>query len=275
VSYSPYEDRSQGIELVVRSALPVRERAYGHVKALILAGQFPPGQRLVEERLAQELGISRTPIREALHKLASEGLIPSPAARGFGASPDLEQEIEELFELRAVLEGHALRVICGRLTTRELLELDETVRKTEVALHCQRLDEVFLWNKRFHHALHEMISDKRRLHDQIVTMRQYAFRYRDSVTWDADDGRRTVEGHRRIVTALRLRDPDLCERVMREHIQRPQRRLQPDVGVGMTRLNLKESPSGAGASSTTVRPGRTARGPIPPPTPHRSTQLPA
>ena len=244
------DDRSQGIELVVRNTLPVRERAYRQVKALILAGHLPPGQRLTEERLAQGLGISRTPIREALHKLASEGLITSLAARGFGASPNLEKEIEELFELRAVLEGHALRVVCGRLTARELFELDETVRKTEDALHCQRLDEVFLWNKRFHDDLHEMISDKRRLHDQIVTMRQYAFRYWDSGTWDVDDGRRTVEGHRRIVTALRLRDPDLCERVMREHIQPPQRRLQPNVGVGVTRLNPKESPSGGAPPAT-------------------------
>ena len=122
MSYWPYDDRAQRIEPVVRNALPVRERAYRQVKALILAGQLPPGQRLTEERLAQDLGISRTPIREALHKLASEGLITSLAARGFGASHDLEQEIEELFELRAVLEGHALRVICGRLTARELFE---------------------------------------------------------------------------------------------------------------------------------------------------------
>ncbi len=227
----PNGDTSQTTGLVIHNTMPARERAYRHVKSLILTGQLPPGQRLAEEPLAQSLGISRTPIREALHKLASEGLINSLAARGFGAAQELEKEREELFELRALLEGHALRVICGRLTEPEILELDDTVRQTEEALRGRHLGDVFQWNNRFHETLHALISDRRRLHDQIVTMRQYAFRYWDSSTWDTDGGRCTVEGHGRIVTALRLRDPDLCERVMREHIQPPKRPVPRDRGA--------------------------------------------
>jgi DNA-binding GntR family transcriptional regulator len=200
-------------------SVPVRERAYEYLKASILSGRFNPGERLTEEHLAKELGISRTPVREALHKLESEGLIKPLATRGFVASQDSKEDIEELFEIRAVLEGYALRVICRRITDAVLERLEQTVAKAENALGHAALDEVFQWNTRFHDTLHELITDKRRLYHQMVTMRQYVLRYRKNTLQNPDAGARTVDGHRKILLALRLRDPDLCERVMREHIQ--------------------------------------------------------
>ena len=200
-------------------SIPVRERAYEHLKGSILSGRFTPGERLTEEHLAKALGISRTPIREALHKLESEGLIKPLATRGFVASQDSQEDVEELFEIRAVLEGYALRVICGRITDAVLAQLEETVEKGEEALRRHDLDEIFQWNTRFHDTLHDLITDKRRLYHQMVTMRQYVLRYRKNTLQYPDGGARTVDGHRKILLALRLRDPDLCERVMREHIQ--------------------------------------------------------
>jgi len=200
-------------------SIPVRERAYEHLKASILSGRFNPGERLAEEHLAKELGISRTPIREALHKLESEGLIKPLASRGFVASQDSKDDIEELFEIRAVLEGYALRVICGRITDAVLAQLEDTVEKAEEALRRHGLDEIFQWNTRFHDTLHDLITDRHRLYHQMVTMRQYVLRYRKNTLQYPDGGARTVDGHRKILLALRLRDPDLCERVMREHIQ--------------------------------------------------------
>jgi DNA-binding GntR family transcriptional regulator len=200
-------------------SIPVRERAYEHLKASILSGRFNPGERLAEEHLAKELGISRTPIREALHKLESEGLIKPLASRGFVASQDSQEDVEELFEIRAVLEGYALRVICGRITDAVLAQLEDTVEKAEEALRRHGLDEIFQWNTRFHDTLHDLITDRRRLYHQMVTMRQYVLRYRKNTLQYPDGGARTVDGHRKILLALRLRDPDLCERVMREHIQ--------------------------------------------------------
>jgi DNA-binding GntR family transcriptional regulator len=199
--------------------IPVREKAYEFLKSSILSGRFNPGERLTEEHLAKELGMSRTPIREALHKLETEGLIKPLASRGFVASQDSKDDIEELFEIRAVLEGYALRVICDRIADSVLERLEETVRRAEDALRGQNLDDVFQWNTRFHDTLHELLTDKHRLYHQMVTMRQYVLRYRKNTLQYPDGGERTVDGHRKILLALRLRDPDLCERVMREHIQ--------------------------------------------------------
>ena len=203
-------------------AIPIRERAYEYLKTSILSGRINPGERLTEEHLARELGMSRTPIREALHKLESEGLIKPLPTRGFVASQDSREEVEELFEIRAVLEGYALRVISGRITDSVLARLQEAVEKAEEALKSECLDEIFDWNTRFHDALHELITDKHRLYQQMVTMRQYVLRYRKNTLQYPDGGERTVNGHRKILLALRLRDPDLCERVMREHIQQSQ-----------------------------------------------------
>ncbi len=204
-------------------AVPVREKAYEYLKASILSGRINPGERLTEEHLARELGISRTPIREALHKLESEGLIKPLATRGFVASRDSKEEVEELFEIRAVLEGYALRVICSRMSDAVLAQLEEAVENAEEALKAQRLDEVFRCNTRFHDTLHELITDKHRLYHQMVTMRQYVLRYRKNTLQYPDGGGRTVDGHRKILMALRLGDADLCERLMREHIQQSKR----------------------------------------------------
>jgi DNA-binding GntR family transcriptional regulator len=199
---------------------PVREYAYLRLKALVLSGRFAPGERLAEERLSMDLGISRTPIREALHKLQSEGLITSLPTRGFAAPRDSQTDTEEIIDLRAILEGYALRVICGRLTEHQFRGLARIVRRTEDAVKSQRLYDISRWNARFHNAIHALISDKRRIYQQLVTLRQYALRYSEATQPERDACRRTAEGHRRILTALRLRDPDLCECAMREHIRR-------------------------------------------------------
>jgi DNA-binding GntR family transcriptional regulator len=198
---------------------PIRERAYEYLKSAVLSGRFTPGERLTEEHLAREMGISRTPVREALRKLESEGLIKALETRGFVVSRDSREEVEEIFDIRAVLEGFALRVISGRVTEEVLGQLHGCIEKAEEALGRNRIDDVFHWNTRFHDLLHGFITDKTRLHDMMVTMRKYVLLYRRDTLQYPDGGRRTVDGHRKIVLALRLRDPDLCERVMREHIQ--------------------------------------------------------
>jgi DNA-binding GntR family transcriptional regulator len=200
--------------------MPVREKVYDHLKAAVLSNRLNPGERLTEEHLAEELGVSRTPVREALHKLESEGLIKPLETRGFVVSRDTRDEVEELFEIRSILEGYALRVICEKISEDVFEELQGFVEKAEEALKKRHIDDVFKWNTKFHDALHGLISEKRRLHRQMVNMRKYVLRYRRDTLQYPDGGRTAIDGHRKILLALRLKDPDLCERIMREHIQK-------------------------------------------------------
>ncbi len=202
-----------------KDAVPVRGRAYEHLKAAILDGRFNPAERLTEEHLAEELGVSRTPVREALHKLESEGLIKPLETRGFIVSPDSKEEVEELFEIRSVLEGYALKIISEKISEGDLERLNGFIEKAEDALQRKRVNEILRWNTKFHDTLHEMVAEKKRLHRLMVDMRKYVLRFRKNTLRYPEAGKRTVDGHRKILLALRLKDPDLCERMMREHIR--------------------------------------------------------
>jgi DNA-binding GntR family transcriptional regulator len=203
----------------LKNSVPARERVYERLKGAILSGRLNPEERLTEEHLAEKMGVSRTPIREALHKLASEGLIKALETRGFIVPPDSREEVEELFDIRAVLEGHALRVICEKISGGDLKKLSECVERAEHALERNRVNDVFKWNTQFHDTLHGMVTDRERLHRMMVEMRQYVLRYRKDTLQHPEAGKRTLDGHRKILLALGLKDPDLCERMMREHIQ--------------------------------------------------------
>jgi DNA-binding GntR family transcriptional regulator len=202
-----------------KNSIPVREMAYEFLKSSVLSGHFNPGERLTEEHLAKKLGVSRTPVREALHKLESEGLIKPLETRGFIVSRDSKDEVEELFELRAILEGYALRIISERISEEDLKQLGRLIAGAEDGLRRKRMEEVFKWNTKFHDTLHGIVVDKKRLHRLLVNIRKYVLRYRRDTLQYPDGGKRAVDGHRKILLALRLKDPDLCERMMREHIQ--------------------------------------------------------
>jgi DNA-binding GntR family transcriptional regulator len=202
-----------------KNSIPVREMTYEFLKSSVLSGRFNPGERLTEEHLAKKLGVSRTPVREALHKLESEGWIEALETRGFVVSGDTKDEVEELFELRAILEGHALKIISGKISDQDLEHLNGFIEKAEEALKKRRIEEVFKWNTKFHDVLHGMVVEKKRLHRLLVNIRKYVLRYRRDTLRYPDGGKRAIDGHRKILLALRLRDPDLCERTMRDHIQ--------------------------------------------------------
>ena len=203
---------------VEKRDVPIRKRVYDNLKTAILSGQLGPNERLTEEHLAETLGASRTPVREALYKLESEGLIRPLETRGFIVSGDSKEEVEELFEIRAILEGYALRISSERISEEDFRQLGTFIDKAQVALEAGRMGDVFKWNTRFHDHLHELVSDMVRLYRMIVDMRKQVLRYRKETLQSIEGAQRTLDGHRKILLALRLKDPELCEKTMREHI---------------------------------------------------------
>lgn len=198
---------------------PIRERVYTRLKARILSGELGPGERLTEEHLAEQLEASRTPVREALHKLASEGLIRALPTRGFRVSGDSREEMEEVFELRAVLEAYALRLACERISPEDLETLQGFIQQAEEAYGREDIDGVFHWNTLFHDTLNDLVSHKPRLHQLIADLRKYVLRYRKDTLHYLAGARRSIDGHRKIMLALRLRDPEVLEKIMREHVR--------------------------------------------------------
>jgi len=202
-----------------KNGIPVRELTYESLKEKLLSGGFKPGERLTEEHLASELGVSRTPVREALHKLEREGLVKPLETRGFCVPSDSREEMAELFDIRSVLEGYALRCICEGISEKSLAELESYIESADAALTEKKINKIYLFNTQFHDTLHRLVAHKPRLHTMIAELRKYVLRYRKNTLNTLEGAQRAIEGHRKIMMALRLKDPDLCERIMRDHIQ--------------------------------------------------------
>lgn len=199
--------------------LSVSERTYRYLKSKVLSGDFDRGERLTEIHMARQLGVSRTPIREALLKLEAEGLIKQHASRGFCVARDSREEMEDLFDIRAALEGYAVRLICQRISEETIRRLYESIALAQDAVDRRKIDEVFEYNTQFHDELHELVVHRPRFHSLMADMRKYVLRYRKDSLHYLEGARKTIDGHRKILLALTLKDPDLCERVVREHVE--------------------------------------------------------
>jgi len=211
--------QSAGKEASRPKKTPVREIVYLRMKEMILSGELQPGERLAEEHLAERLGVSRTPVREALHRLATEGLISCLPTRGFKVSGDSKEEMEEVFELRSVLEAYALKVACQRISEEGLEVLENYIAEAQRAYERGDIEGVFHWNTLFHDYINDLVSHRPRFHGLIADLRKYVLRYRRHTLHYFSGAKRSIEGHRKIMLALRLGDPDVCERVMRDHVK--------------------------------------------------------
>lgn len=197
----------------------VRERTYNLLRKQLLRGQFHSNERLTEESLAKKLGVSRTPVREALHKLELEGLVKMAGARGFCVPEGSVEDMNELFEIRAILEGHALACVCKVVTRVHIQSLRELVDRAEDAFGAKKLERVFDYNTQFHDLLYSLVaSGKPRLLGLIEDMREYVLRYRKNTLFYDKGARRSIAGHKKILLVLELGDTLLCERIMRDHV---------------------------------------------------------
>lgn len=182
----------------------------------IVSGQIRPNQRLIEVELAAELGVSRTPIREALQRLAAEGLIVS-RRRGWVVREHTATEIAEIYEIRAALEGFAARLVAQRASDAEI----EVIARLhgEKALRAARSsrDHLVEVNDAFHEGIIAACQNPR-LGDLIRRNRNHYFNHNIAVLYSDTEATESLDGHGAIVHALRARDSDAAEAAARAHI---------------------------------------------------------
>ena len=204
---------------VTPESLTVREKAYYYVKDLILSDRLQSGQRLNQESIAKKLQISRTPIREALHRLRSEGLIEMSETGGFRVCRLSLEELEELFDIRSRLEGYLIRSACKNIPEDEIKRLSRYIRNSEKAVVAENSDDIFKWNTKFHDLLQQYAKDKQRTNNIIANMKEHMLRYRKNTLYYLDAAERSIVAHKKVLFALQLRDADLCEYLIQKHIQ--------------------------------------------------------
>jgi len=194
------------------------QEVYERLRASIIHGMFRPNERLVEDELAEQLGTSRTPIREGLQRLALEGLVTS-RRRGWVVREYTPDEIEEIYEVRMALEGYAARLAAERANAQQLEHIAAIYRDKERELVRARRDVMIDLNETFHDAVTAATGNKR-LVEQIRRNRAYYVNYPLPLLYTEEEALASLAEHDRIVQALSDRDADQAERVAREHIGR-------------------------------------------------------
>jgi DNA-binding GntR family transcriptional regulator len=195
----------------------LRERVYQALKEMIIFKEIPPGEKLDEDSLANQLGVSRTPIRESLYRLENEGIVKIIPRRGAFIVKHSKESINEILSVREVLEGLSAREAASHITDAalEVLEsLSEKFSESNVRLLSKEYLQV---DVKFHKTIIEasknewLISLMNILNDhiQMLRLRTVTFQGRPE---------QSLSEHRRILEALKARDPLLAESLMREHI---------------------------------------------------------
>ena len=197
------------------------QHVFENIKQAIIQGDIPPGQRLVENRLAAKLGISRTPIREAIHKLEREGYLRKRSRGGFIVLGLDSSDIEETFGIRSVLEGYAARLAAIKHEERDLKPLEAQIQTFQQHLDNGKLDILPDINTEFHDMLYAL-SKSPRLIKMINDLKDQIYRFRQMILRDAELAGMSNEDHRHMLEFIKRRDAEGVENLVREHLLRGQ-----------------------------------------------------
>lgn len=196
----------------------LREHVHDVLRRAIIAGELPAGAVLNERQVAEELGVSTTPLKEALRQLEGEGLVQTEPRRGVRVTFDAAQA-EEMALARAALESMIARIAAGRITPAGIAQLRAVVVDMAAATAAGDADRLIELNERFHDAIH-LVSGCRYLQRVLVGQRVYDHATRVFLLGDAAERERALAEHRAILEALARNHPDDAERAMRDHVVR-------------------------------------------------------
>jgi DNA-binding GntR family transcriptional regulator len=187
------------------------------IRSAILDGRLEPRRRLKEEELARELGISRTPVREALLLLQAEGLLDSAPNRGATVRAYEAEDLDDLYQLRALLEGFAARRAAARISSADVARLRASCERFVSLRAAEDLEELVRENLAFHTIILRAAESKR-LAELVRQVVQLPLVYRSFYWYSPEQKRVSEDYHRQLAGALEARDEGRAELVMKEHV---------------------------------------------------------
>lgn len=189
------------------------------IRKLVISGKLKVGQRLVEQRLAEGLGISRTPVREALHRLAQEELLRKRPRGGYVVRPLTPEEVEDAEGLRAVLEAYAAQRAAEKRDSGIIKEIESNLDAFDQALlerDEQRLVEL---NSEFHHLLHKA-ADSKLLSRQLGDLETTVERISRALISNMSAGEWSCDDHRALLEAIKNGEAQEASEIAKEHVSR-------------------------------------------------------
>ena len=201
--------------------LPLRDVVFNTLRRAISTGEFAPGERLMEISLANRLGVSRTPVREAIRKLELEGLVIMIPRKGAQVAKITEKSLRDVIEIRCVLEEFAASLACERITEEGKEKLKEAHRQFVEAAQTNDIIDIVEKDEQFHDAIFQATCNDR-LITIINNLREQFYRYRMEYVKDIEQHSVLVTEHEQLLHAIFNQDSETAKQIMRTHLKNQQ-----------------------------------------------------
>lgn len=208
--------------------LPLRDVVFNTLRQAILTGELQPGERLMELHLADKLGVSRTPIREAIRKLELEGLVIMIPRRGAEVAQITEKSMKDVLEVRRALDALCAELACERITEQELKALKEACTAFEQAIQTGNIQKIAQADV----ALHDIIvqaTGNQRLIQLVNNLAEQMYRYRFEYIKDASQHQNLAEEHRIIYESIRNKDKETAAQAAKTHIDNQEKAIMRQI----------------------------------------------
>lgn len=197
---------------------PLRDVVFENLRTAILDGNLKAGQRLMEVQLAEQLGVSRTPIREAIRKLELEGLVVMLPRKGAYVANMSFKDLIDVLEIRATLEGLAASLAAERRSDDDVVELEKLAKEFETCVREADVEGVLKKDVDFHEKIFLMANNKK-LYQLITSLWEQVHRFRVTYVSNYDASLSLVDEHNRILEAIKAGDTELAKKYATEHIE--------------------------------------------------------
>lgn len=204
--------------------LPLRDVVFNTLRKAILTGSLKPGERLMEVHLANKLGVSRTPIREAIRKLELEGLVVMIPRRGAEVAQITEKSLNDVLEVRKALDALSVELACERITEEEIAELKTACEEFEQATKGKDASVIAKADVKLHDIIVQATGNQRLL--QLVNnLSEQMYRYRFVYIKDESQHEKLIEEHKEIYESILTRDKERASAAARLHIDNQEKSI--------------------------------------------------
>jgi DNA-binding GntR family transcriptional regulator len=214
------DGRMRGLKkrLIIATTETIRRKVHRYLREQILSGEVGPNQRLIETKIARDIGTSRTPVREALHSLEQEGLIESIPRIGYRVKLINDHEAVEIWEIRSAIETLAARWACENARERLARELRKNIALSERTISQNQIHNFVELDAQFHEIIARLSGGKRLL-ELAQSLRRHALRYRIKSINLPGTALRAVEGHKEILRAIENDDREALTKAIKGHLE--------------------------------------------------------
>lgn len=231
---------SREFQVTMDEYLPLRDVVFKTLRQAILKGELEPGERLMEIQLAERLGVSRTPIREAIRKLELEGLVLMIPRRGAEVARISESSLRDVLEVRRSLEELAIYLACQRMTEEEMEELQATQEMFAQAIRVGDAMQIAETDEKYHDIIYNSTKNER-LVQILNNLREQIYRYRLEYIKDEDKRQILLVEHEHILKAVRLRHVHEAKQAIRTHIDNQEITIRKNLQEQEQELQKKSS----------------------------------